>query len=159
MDDNTTSEIKRLYLVENLSKSEIMSKLNLGYKILQRNMQHHNIIKSKELMYKNRNIEKRKDIDIEKLKELFYSGLSQQKIANRFKCSSSVIAHRINELKLQRKYLKNSKKVKQILNKKVINTYSSIKEATEKTGICRGAIGRSCNNGKNSAGGYMWEFT
>lgn len=50
--------------------------------------------------------------------------------------------------------------VNQIKNGKIINTFKSLKEAQEKTGILWtniSAVLRKEKTGRNSAGGYQWE--
>lgn len=49
-------------------------------------------------------------------------------------------------------------KVKQILNGKAINEYSSLKEASSKTNIKYQSISSCCRNLQKTAGGYEWEY-
>ena len=37
-------------------------------------------------------------------------------------------------------------------------TYSSIREASEQTGVCQSSISRCCNGKRKTAGGFHWEF-
>lgn len=42
--------------------------------------------------------------------------------------------------------------------KKIIDNFSSLKEAGEKTGIAASSISSCCNNKLKTAGGYIWKF-
>jgi hypothetical protein len=52
----------------------------------------------------------------------------------------------------------NMKKVKQLLNNKVINTFQSLQEAYRQTGIQATNIYKCCKGKRNYAGGYQWQY-
>ena len=60
---------------------------------------------------------------------------------------------------IERKRLKNMKKVVQFsFDGDIIDTYNSLIEAEEKTGIKRHCISQCCHNKLKSAGGFSWIF-
>ena len=64
-----------------------------------------------------------------------------------------------NYLKFEQKAQKKSKPVIQI-NKfgKVIDEFSSVRQAAEETGICRTSIAKACREEQNTAGKYHWKY-
>lgn len=53
----------------------------------------------------------------------------------------------------------NMKKINQIKNGKIINTYISMTDAERKTGIKSANISKCCRNIRNYAGGFQWEYS
>lgn len=53
----------------------------------------------------------------------------------------------------------NMKKVNQINNGTIINTFISIQEAERRTNIKSANISKCCRKLRNKAGGYQWEYT
>lgn len=115
--------------------------------------------------------EKNRAIPIEKIKESWENNFCVKDIIRKFKCSSyqairnqlfllGVTEEEIEKRgKEKKKKPKHSKKVVQLnTERKIIAKYSSIVEASEKTGISSQNIGKVCRNERNHAGGYKWEY-
>jgi len=119
---------------------------------------------------KNRSFQNRYTISDEKLLSLWqegkgvyqiykiYGGNTLHKRLNNLGISDEEIKQRKSDVLKKRKPI-NTKIVYQYsLQGKLINSFNSIKEASENTGINRSGISRACSNEYPSSGGYIWSF-
>ena len=95
-------ELKRLYLDEKLSMKEVSQRMNLPVWLIQFKIHEWDMKKTREEIHRVRGLKSRIQVDLDKMKELYLSGLSSLTVSSMMGISSGYVAQKVNEMGIAR---------------------------------------------------------